>query len=59
MEINYSVAEALIFCTTSGGAAMAFAPDYDKGKIAAVRIFKLLDRIPLISRSSTSICLVR
>ncbi|XP_035709895.1 ATP-dependent translocase ABCB1 isoform X2 [Folsomia candida] len=53
----FTVGEALIFCTTSGGAAMAFAPDYDKAKIAATRIFKLLDRLPYISRFSTTLAL--
>lgn len=37
---------------------MAFAPDYDKAKIAATRIFKLLDRLPYISRFSTTLALV-
>jgi len=37
---------------------MAFAPDYDKGKIAAARIFKLLDRVPLISRHDDALSMV-
>jgi hypothetical protein len=30
------------------GQATAFAPNYNKAVVAAARIFKLLDRIPLI-----------
>lgn len=51
------MAEALIYCTMSGGAAISYAPDYEKGKIAAARIFKLLDARPLISRFATNIVL--
>lgn len=51
------MAEALIYCTTSAGAAISYAPDYEKGKLAAARIFKLLDTVPLISRFSTNIVL--
>jgi len=39
----------------SGGAAMSYAPAYDKGKIAAARIFQLLDVTPLISRFSQNV----
>lgn len=52
------VAEALIYCTMSGGAAISYAPDYVKGKLAAARIFKLLDTKPVIDRFSTNIALV-
>lgn len=40
--------EAVIFGTAMVGQAVAFAPDYQKGKIAAVHIFRLLDRLPKI-----------
>lgn len=36
------------------GQAVAFAPDYQKAKIAAARIFKLLDLKPKIDAFSTS-----
>lgn len=36
------------------GHAVAFSPDYQKGKIAAVNIFKLLDRQPKILVDSTT-----
>lgn len=48
------VAEALILGTMMVGQAVAFAPNYSKGKVAAARIFKLLDRIPAIDSSSTT-----
>ncbi|ODM86847.1 Multidrug resistance protein 1 [Orchesella cincta] len=47
--------KALIYCTMSGGAAISYAPAYDKGKIAAARIFELFDATPLISRFSQSV----
>jgi len=50
----YRVAEALIYGTASAGSFLAYAPDYDKGKIAGARIFKLLDRKPLIDPSPMS-----
>ncbi|XP_054157883.1 ATP-dependent translocase ABCB1-like isoform X2 [Oppia nitens] len=40
--------EGVIFGTAMVGQAVAFAPDYQKGRIAAVYIFKLLDRLPKI-----------
>ncbi|XP_054157975.1 ATP-dependent translocase ABCB1-like isoform X2 [Oppia nitens] len=40
--------EALILGTSIIGQAVAFAPNFQKGKLAAVYIFKLLDRIPKI-----------
>ena len=47
-HIHYRVAEALILGTMMVGQASAFAPNYNKAVIAAARIFKLLDRKPLI-----------
>ncbi|XP_054157886.1 ATP-dependent translocase ABCB1-like [Oppia nitens] len=44
----FKAVEAIIFGTAMVGHSVAFAPDYLKGKIAAVYIFKLLDRIPKI-----------
>lgn len=43
------VAESLILGTMMVGQATAFAPNYNKAVIAAARIFKLLDRVPLIN----------
>ncbi len=40
--------EAVIFGTNMIGQAVAFSPDYQKGRMAAVSIFKLLDRVPKI-----------
>ena len=36
------------------GQATAFAPNYNKAVIAAARIFKLLDRKPLIDASGAA-----
>ncbi|CAG2103942.1 unnamed protein product [Medioppia subpectinata] len=51
-ELNYGdlfkSVEAVIFGTAMVGQAVAFAPDYQKGRVAAVHIFKLLDRMPKI-----------
>ena len=46
------VAEALILGTMMVGQASAFQPNYNKAVIAAGRIFKLLDRKPLIDSAS-------
>eukprot|EP00095_Tigriopus_kingsejongensis_P007959 snap_masked-scaffold1653_size32093-processed-gene-0.0 protein:Tk07959 transcript:snap_masked-scaffold1653_size32093-processed-gene-0.0-mRNA-1 annotation:"P-glycoprotein" len=50
----FKVAEALILGTMMVGQATAFAPNYNKALIAASRVFKLLDRKPLIDSESTS-----
>lgn len=52
------VAEAMIYCTLSGAAAINYAPDYERGKLAAARIFKLLDSKPRIERFASNIMLV-
>lgn len=44
--------EAVILGTTIVGQAVAFAPDYQKAKVAAARIFKLLDLKPKIDAFS-------
>ncbi|KAF8767828.1 ATP-dependent translocase ABCB1 like protein [Argiope bruennichi] len=44
----YKVLEGIVVSTAILGQAVAFAPDYHKAKIAAVRIFKLLDIKPTI-----------
>lgn len=46
------VAEALILGTMMVGQAVAFAPNYSKAKVAAARIFNLLERRPAIETSS-------
>lgn len=51
---NSRVAEALIVGTMVVGQATAFAPNYNKAAIAAVRIFELLDRKPLIDSTGSS-----
>ncbi|KAF2354674.1 ABC transporter type 1 transmembrane domain [Trinorchestia longiramus] len=50
-ENVFKVAEALILGTMMVGQAVAFAPNYAKGKVAAARIFKLIERVPLIDSS--------
>ncbi|CAG2162164.1 unnamed protein product [Oppiella nova] len=44
----FKCVQAVIFGTTMVGQAVAFAPDYQTGRKAAVNIFKLLDRVPKI-----------
>ncbi|XP_054157708.1 ATP-dependent translocase ABCB1-like [Oppia nitens] len=44
----FKCVEAVILGTGMVGQSVAFTPDYQKGKIAAGRIFKLLDRVPKI-----------
>ena len=48
----FRVIEAVILGTAIVGQAVAFAPDYQKAKVAAVRIFKLLDLKPKIDAFS-------
>ena len=48
------MAEALILGTMMVGQASAFQPNYNKAVIAAGRIFKLLDRKPLIDSDAAS-----
>lgn len=48
----FKVSESLLFGTQMIGQAVAFAPNYNKAKVAANRIFALLKRIPLIDASS-------
>ena len=53
------VAEALILGTMMVGQATAFAPNYNKAVLAAARVFRLLDRRPLIdSRGQSGLRLV-
>ncbi|KAH7637104.1 multidrug resistance protein 1-like [Dermatophagoides farinae] len=51
-ELSYSElfksTEAVLFGTNMIGQSVAFSSDYQKGKIAAIAIFRLLDRIPTI-----------
>jgi hypothetical protein len=49
--INCRVGQALIFGTMMVGQTMAFAPNYNKAKIAGARIIRLLDRRPIIAGS--------
>ena len=54
------MAEALILGTMMVGQATAFAPNYNKAVLAAARVFRLLDRKPLIdSRGQSGLRLVR
>ena len=48
------VAEALILGTMMVGQATAFAPNYNKAVLASARVFKLLDRRPLIDGDGQS-----
>ena len=58
--ICFRVAEALILGTMMVGQATAFAPNYNKAVVAAARVFKLLDRKPLIdSTGAAGLKLVR
>nr|WEU75111.1 ABCB1-mScarlet-I fusion protein [Vector pPB-pCoBlast-actin5c-abcb1(67-1411)-mScI] len=52
-ENVFKVAEALILGTMMVGQAVAFAPNYSKGKVAAARIFRLLERVPAIDSSAS------
>ena len=45
------VATAIIMASMTVGQASAFAPNYNKAIIGSARIFKLLDRVPLIDAS--------
>ncbi|XP_029981394.1 bile salt export pump [Sphaeramia orbicularis] len=49
----FRVISAVVTSGTALGRASSFTPDYAKAKIAAAQFFKLLDRIPKISISST------
>ncbi|XP_075968054.1 bile salt export pump [Anarhichas minor] len=49
--IVFRVITAVVTSGTSLGKASAFTPDYAKAKIAAARLFKLLDRVPKINIS--------
>ena len=54
------MAEALILGTIMVGQAQAFAPNYNKAVLAAARVFRLLDRRPLIdSQGQSGVRLVR
>lgn len=48
------MAEALILGTMMVGQATAFAPNYNKAVLAASRVFRLLDRRPLIDSQGQS-----
>ena len=50
----FRVAEALILGTIMVGQATAFAPNYNKAVLAAARVFRLLDRRPLIDSQGQS-----
>ena len=50
----FRVAEALILGTMMVGQATAFAPNYNKAILAAARVFRLLDRRPLIDSQGQS-----
>ncbi|XP_054471765.1 bile salt export pump [Anoplopoma fimbria] len=49
----FRVITAVVISGTALGRASSFTPDYAKAKIAAARLFKLLDRVPKISISHT------
>ena len=48
----FRVFMALVFGTMSAGQASSFAPDYGKAKLAAARVFALIDRVPAIDNLS-------
>ena len=45
---------AIIFGAMGVGQAAAFAPDYDKAKVSANRMFYLFDHVPAIDSSDES-----
>lgn len=49
----YRVFAALVFGALAIGAAGSFAPDYTKAKLAAQRVFALIDTKPSIDSYST------
>ncbi|XP_061827656.1 bile salt export pump [Nerophis lumbriciformis] len=51
--IVFRVISAVVISGTALGRASSFTPDYAKAKTAAAQFFKLLDRTPKISISST------
>merc|ERR1712071_583868 len=53
-QVVFKGSEALMMGTMSVGQVAAFMPNYNKAKLAASRIFDLLERKPLIDSSPTS-----
>ncbi|KAG7166950.1 ATP-dependent translocase ABCB1-like 1 [Homarus americanus] len=47
----FKVAEAMILGTSMVGQTVAFAPNYTKAKVAAGKIFSLLERVPALTTS--------
>lgn len=55
-----SVFSTISFSAMSLGRAMGYAPDYQKGRLSAAKMFALLDRKPAVDvRSSSGRALVR
>ncbi len=54
MYITTRVGTAIIMGTMTVGQASAFAPNYNKAIIGSARIFKLLDRVPLIDATGVN-----
>jgi hypothetical protein len=48
----FRVVMCIVIAGMMFGQVSGFSPDYVKAKIAAARLFKLLDRVPLIDSSS-------
>ena len=58
--MQYRVAEALILGSMIAGQSVAFAPDYQKGILAASRVFHILNKRPNIDVNwSAGLTLVR
>jgi ABC-type multidrug transport system fused ATPase/permease subunit len=53
LHVLYRVFAAIVFGTMAVGQATAFAPDYNKAKLAAARVFQQLDVVPSIDSAST------
>ena len=49
----FRVLFAIVFGAFAVGQASTFAPDYSKARVAANRVFALLDHVPLIDNYST------
>uniref|UniRef100_T1JDG5 ABC-type xenobiotic transporter n=1 Tax=Strigamia maritima TaxID=126957 RepID=T1JDG5_STRMM len=54
-EDVFKIAELLIFGMMMIGQSVAMAPNYNKGLMSAGRIFQLLDRKPLTTKSGTGL----
>lgn len=52
VKLYFRVFSAIVFAGTALGRASNYAPDYAKARTSAARVFKLLDRVPMIDSYS-------